>query len=215
MPLPHESPASCDDLMARLGRALWPAAVVVRAQYSPDPGQVERVLIFAELGQRLRQLADVWLSAESLEQALQQLPDARGGGCSAMYGTPPIHVWAAHRDATGSDQLKLWRRRSLVARFTALDVHLKGAFGRWVSWPCTDFDTVRAFLSSDWSRRGVRLEATTGPARIVASTRELSALFDPTYDALDVLCDAAWTVDLARAVAATSQIRFSADEALS
>lgn len=100
---PHETPLERDKVMSLLSAARSGAAVVVKAQYSPDPQKVERTLVFAEQGQRLIKLADAWLAPETYNEMISQLPDVSLGSCAAMYSTKPAYVWALRRD-----ELRLW-----------------------------------------------------------------------------------------------------------
>jgi hypothetical protein len=56
---------------------------------------------------------------------------------------------------------------------------------------------VHGSLSGDWIRRQVRLLFEGRRPLVLARRLELSVPLDPTYDALDLLCDASWVHALA------------------
>jgi hypothetical protein len=70
---------------------------------------------------------------------------------------------------------------------------------------------IRAFLAPDWVRRGVTLRRSLRDEIVVARKRELSVLLDPTYDGIDLLCDAAWVTALARDIAQFTGLALEVD----
>lgn len=200
-----------DEIMALLARVRTGTAVVAKAQYSPDPGKAERTLVFTEKGQRLIKLADAWLAPKTYNELITRLPDASPGACSAMYNTNPSYVWA-----TRKKELHLWQRGSLVARFASQESHVKGSIiGMWSTYRNATIAFVHAFLSRSWVHRGVRLECAEGRNLVIAKSLEAMAIIDPTYDGLDVMCDAAWVGELASAIASATGVPLKMDKELS
>jgi len=211
MTSPHEMPLQRDQAMALLNEARLNGAVIVKAQYSPSPTKVERTLVYRAHGQRLRKVADVWLAPETYNEVLNQFPNASLGSCSAMYSTIPEYVWA-QRD----NELRLWHNGTITARFTNQECHTRGnLISLWAVSPNSSFAGVHAFLSKTWIRRGVRLERKFGRSVNVAMAKEPMAFLDPTYDGIDVMCDASWAADLAAAIASITGIKLIVDKGLS
>jgi hypothetical protein len=203
-----EHPLSGAEIARRLAAAAPQRPVVVTGRYSPKP-QVERMFVFDERRARLVNIIDEWVTVETLDEVLQSLSTvgAATGGCSAMYATRAKYVWAS-RDG----ELRLWCRRRLVARFAGGRIDVSRAWG-WSSWPLAQ-TRVRAYLSGTWFERGVRLEQQSGRTLTIARERELSAWLDPTYDGIDLMCDAAWATALAQAIAEASGVPLEVDEDL-
>lgn len=209
MPSSHERPLDGSEVAARIAAAAPQRAVAVMGQYSPAPSQVERMLVYAERDRRLVAIVDDWVTVETRDGVLQSLhPIVATGGCTAMYATKAKYVWAM-RDG----ELRLWRHGRLAARFARDRIETYGLFGAPLPWPASDRTRVRAWIAGDWVARGVRLE--DGQRSIVvARMREIGAWLDPTYDGIDLLCDAAWVTDLARAIADAAGIDVAIDDAL-
>lgn len=204
-PGPHEAPLSTETLLAMVQRALLKRALVVKGQYSPDPEKVERTLIYSHGGSRLSKVVDAWITPETFNEMLTSLRAScktTVGSSDAMYGTAARHVWAHC-----AGELRLWRRSFLVGRFTGSDCRVrKTIIHPWTLLPNTSVSSIYAFLSATWAERGVRLERTPRRSIVIARATEPMALLDPTYDGIDLLCDASWAVDLARAVSSATSI---------
>lgn len=196
----HEHPLTAALLLQQLRPTPGTRWLVATGQYSPAPAAATRVIVFADPGSRLRIRLDAWLAPSELPllvTALAKHGEARVVKSDAMYATPPEHVWSREGDA-----LRLWRRQRLIARIEADRVSLRSRW--WRSWQhaaVADFSAVHAFLAPDWARRGVRLVRRADGAIAIADAVEVAALLDPTYDGIDLLCDAAWVTDLARDIA--------------
>lgn len=211
MTSPHERPMELDEILSFLRQKQLKRAVVVKAQYSPDPVEVERTLVFSDRGRWLNKVADEWLTPETYKEVLRQFDEVAVGSCSAMYGTKPTYVWAVH-----CDELRLWESGTLVAHFTSQETQVRRKIvGLWSRNPNTHFACVHAFLSKTWIRRGVKLERKIGGNILVAKSTEISAFIDPTYDGLDVMCDASWVTNLARSITDITGIELKVDSVLS
>jgi hypothetical protein len=73
---------------------------------------------------------------------------------------------------------------------------------------------VEAFLAEGWVVRGVRLHTRAGELVVLAEERDEISLVDPTYDGINLMFEAGWTVSLSRALAAALGVPATADEDL-
>lgn len=209
----HQSPSTVEAVLQQLDSGSRRRFVVVGAQYSPDPQQAVRILIFSRVGPYLWKVADVWLAPEAHAELLARLRETSEvavGLCDAMYATAARHVWA-----TVDDELHLWHRRLLIARFSAQYAVVRNkAQLIWSRYPVTAFKSCRGYVSSTWYKRGVALERSWGRKLVVANATETMALIDPTYDGIDLMCDAGWVGDLARAISSATNLPLKLDEGL-
>lgn len=203
MSAPHETPRQLEEILEKLREWQLEKAIVARGQYSPAPLRSERTLVYRQGTSRLAKIVDAWLApadGEAVVSVLKARCETVVGACDAMYATAPRYVWATEARA-----LQLWHRGVLVGSFTGDQCRVRRSlFHRWHAVPCTSLASVYVFLSPTWSRRGVMLERGPHPGVLVAAKKELSAWLDPTYDGIDLICDASWAVELARAIAATT-----------
>lgn len=126
------------------------------------------------------------------------------GELDTMYATGFSFVWTVP-----PAPLRVYDREGLVAARRDGDIELfrantrvrVGDVARFVGW-----------LSADWVSRGVSLELRTGERVVVAETKEWAASVDPTYDGIDVLCDAAWVASLGKALARGIGVEYVAED---
>ncbi|HEY5995035.1 MAG TPA: hypothetical protein VIU46_10615 [Gallionellaceae bacterium] len=187
--------------------------VVVVGQYSPNPQKAERFLVFSCLGPYLWKAVDVWLTPAGHTELLSRLcasSQVAVGSCDAMYSTKARHVWA-----TVGEELHVWRRGKLIARFSTQQavIRNKAMFG-WSNYPIEAFRSCRGYVSLFWFKRGVALERSLGRTVVVATATESMALIDPTYDGIDLMCDASWVGDLARAISSATHLPLDLDKSL-
>ncbi|MCP4967215.1 MAG: hypothetical protein GY926_18540, partial [bacterium] len=186
---------------------------VVIAQYSAAPEEPQRTIVFSRLGWYLRTAANVWLTPNchaELTSRLGAISQMTLGSCDAMYFTPARRVWAAI-----GDELHLWHWKILVARLSPREAAIrKQAMLGWSAYPVASFSSCHAYVSPTWARRGVALERMLGRRLVVAEATEPSALMDPTYDGIDLMCDASWVGDLAQAVSAVTCLPLEMDDGL-
>lgn len=207
-----DSPQAPDTVFAQLRPSPQKQFVLVKGQYSPDPEKSERTIIFSMLGPYLWKVADVWLSPSGhaeLHSRLGGTSTIFSGSCDAMYATSARHVWAVV-----NQELHLWRRRILIARFSAREVVRRRGLVAWSTHPIQSFTCCHGYASLTWAKRGVALERTLGRRVVIAETTELAALIDPTYDGIDLMCDAGWIGDLVRAITAVTSLPEKLDEGL-
>ncbi len=170
------------------------------------PRDCDRVGTFAVAGRHscVRLLADAWVSrAASDELRLRLGKPGRGGyrgerqpaavgGWDVMFATSWRIAWI---DAAAG--FMAWTRWGTVAAAAngALRIGRRAVDMRRVR-------EVQAYASEDLATHGVRLELTDGALVRVFQKREWAAIFDPTYDGVNVLADMTWTYSLTRAVGA-------------
>lgn len=197
---PPQLPRETAHILQRLARLGLKSLVVAKGQYSPYPRESERVLFFAEKNDRLKPLLDTWLPPRVYQAVLDALPAGISvaiGSCSAMALNKPAHVWASK----GRD-LHLWKRGRLVGKFGSQHSELRcGWTGKWRSIPNAELSCAHGFLSPNWLQRGVKLCRKDGQCYMAAHARDPIVFIDPTYDNMDLVCDASWVPDLAKSVA--------------
>lgn len=186
--------------------------VIAKGQYSPDPRQSERFLVFSGHAS-LNKRADVWMTADGFSELRASLGERHVlsvGECDCMYATRPVLVWAEVQD-----ELRLWKRGTLVGRFSEKEVRVRpSAFGKWIVLETGSLQACRGFLADDWFERGVVLVKKDDSRLVVARKRELSVLLDPTYSEWDLMADAAWVGSLAGAIGRKSRVEMQLDEGL-
>ncbi len=209
----HESPAAPESVLRKLRPRSQHRFVVVQGQYSPDPEKTERTLVFSCIGWCLRKAADVWLTPAGHAELLSGLgavSQVATGSCDAMYSTPAGRVWAEL-----GDELHLWHWKMLMARFSSQKVKIRNqAMIRWSDHSVASFRSCHGYVSATWAKRGVALERTLRRRLVVAEVTEPMALMDPTYDGIDLLCDASWVGELAQAISAVTQLPVELDDGL-
>jgi len=212
LPMPRETAF----LLHTLQRLGLDALVVAKGQYSPYPHESERVFFYASdrrTGQ-LKHLLDSWLPPRVYQSVLDSIPGdihVTTGSCSAMAIGRPVHVWAQQ----GPDLL-LWKKGRLVGKFNHQSSELRtGYFGKWHSYTNDELSCSHGFLSSNWLKRGVRLCDKDGKCIVAVQTRDPIVFIDPTYDSLDLMCDASWVPDLAKSVAYATGLPVELDAPLS
>jgi hypothetical protein len=210
---PHKGPLASQDALALLCQHRPASVIVAKGQYSPNPADAVRTLFFEERGRGLSKILDAWLSPQAghdVIRALRGKVRVATGSCSAMYTTRAAIVWA-----DCGDELRLWRYGRLVARFRPREIELRPwGIGAWKKFATTRFSHARGYLSPSWLRRGVRLESQDGRSLPIAHMIDPIVLFDPTYDGLDLMCDANWVRDLARTISEVTAIPLKLDAPL-
>ena len=173
----------------------------------------ERVLIFRRQNDSVRQIADIWLSEQAVEQLTAYFEAAPGNleaHCDAMYATAHKYLWV-----DDGEELLLWHKRSLVGRFNTQKIHLKRRFPRgWLYLPVSQIESCLGFLSYDLIKRGVAIHTHSGKQIVIASKRELGVIFDPTYAEIEMMFNTSWLYALARAIEQKTRVPLKLDEGL-
>jgi hypothetical protein len=192
---------------ALAGRA---KVLVATGQFTPREG-IARVGVIAldREPPRMRARFDDWLAVDDvarLAHALAEHFDVRMGAWDVMFATPAKFAWT-----NDGASFELWSLSGL-----ALEADARGA----VFHPSGEriervaIEKVEAYLGDAWVERGVRLRMRDGSERVVASAREPTASWDPTYDGIDVALDASWTVGLAKSLASSLDVPWTKHDAL-
>ena len=179
--------------------------LVCTAQYSPHPAETERVLVLGLRDGGVQLCADAWVETAAIDNLLGLLSSGhvRKGRCDAMYATAWQVAWAIDKGP-----LEVWDPRGRILW------HQAGALVHRERGLLPHLHQVRAALGAGWVERSLVLEVEGAPSCVVASCSDLKAALDPTYDALDLLTDAAWLVELARELSDRLGVPTTLDPAL-
>ena len=147
---------------------------------------------------RLRE--DVWLRAAergALSEALRGRQGLRIGGWDALYADDFSFAWTED----GGDFV-LWDRRGRLAWVDVDALHTRGeridrrAIAR-----------IEATISDAWDVHRV-LAILDDRSVVIAAKKNPIAGFDPTYDGLQLMVDAAWTWEVGRPLARALGVEF-------
>lgn len=205
-PPPWQAPLALDTALAALRSRNFARGLVATTPSSPDPAVSERILVYGFTGDRLSSMLDAWIEPGDVEP-LRLAIGADQGRSDAMCRSPAEYVWTL-----GASELRLWRKGILAGQFSAAECRVRrGRIRSWAAIPAREIVSVHGFVSPGWTERGIRLERSAGRVITVARKRSFGPLFDPTYDAIDLTCETAWLLELARAMAAATGIPVSFD----
>lgn len=177
-------PTSIDDILHDLGE-LGPCWVVDGA-WGPHGGSIRRTFVVESPEEAPRVAWLGWLDAEDAHQLSRILGARRADGA---LGTGP--GWTLLWTCDGGP-LQVIDKQGLLLRAHRGLAEIRG------------IGTVRparveAWADSDWVRRGVRLVDLLGDELVLAVHHGWEAV-DPTYDWLDLDCDAGWASAVASAI---------------
>lgn len=193
---------SPDELAASLRELLRNTTVLVGpGQFSPyaGHGRISILVVDDHTGKDPYVIWDRFYANETLGplcNALRAYADeVWPGEFDTMYGTPWSYAWTTPPNAfrlydekgllfAVQDDTVVLRREQIMTV-----VHLR------------DVVQVVGWLSPDWSERGVRLDLQQGKQLLVAERTEPMAYLDPTYDGIDLMCDASWVGQLGKTMA--------------
>lgn len=177
------------------------ALLVGPGQFSPHAGHA-RVTILAVDAAPNREPHVLWNrffprdALDSLRTALalyahQVLP----AEFDTMYATPWGYAWTV-----APAPLYVYDPHGCVVQ-PMLDAVSVRHDGSMIVIARGDIVQVQGWLSPDWHRREVQLMTRTFGQLVVAATEEAMALADPTYDGIDLMCDASWVGQLGKSMA--------------
>lgn len=203
----HLRPRTASEVAASVEKAM-PAeggVMIAIGQYAPDPSRAQRVIVLALDGDGVRDVADAWMAVGDEEWLRVHLSAwaPRLAATDAMYATPWKYAWT-----TDDGPFQLWDASG------ALLVQEGARFMLRSAATLEDVDGVHGFLAADWVERGVRLVLAGGGTIDLATTQEVSAAIDPTYDGIDLLVDACWITELTGRLARALAVPATFDEAL-
>ena len=172
--------------------------LLAQGEYSPSPSTARRWFVLGVGEDGARELGSAWLvdvEHAHLFEALRSEHHVVEGTCDAMYATSWTLAWT--KALPGS--CRVWSRSGL--RCLVGDGSVEWARGLH-RLPVEKVEAVEGFVDEDWVRRELRLRLRGGGRRIrLARVDESVAALDPTYGAFELICDAAWLMDLARELA--------------
>jgi hypothetical protein len=128
------------------------------------------------------------------------------GELDTMYGTPWSYAWT-----TPPGPFRICDRQGVLVETREDGVVLRQEAAPLVI-PQADIVQVVGWLAPDWAKRGVRIDLRQGPPVDVAENEEAMAILDPTYDGIDLMCDAAWVGRLGKAMAAGLGVPYFAED---
>lgn len=220
---PHQEPeerAAAAELRAKLTpfeaaraeldglRAQGKEVLAAKADYHSEVGL--RVLLLAVAEGHLKERADLWLAPDDLARLCLGPAAPTPARCDAMYADRWSHTWCSQ-----PDRLRLWGRRRLLLEAGQGTVRLAPGWlrqGRTLS--VAGLRHIHGWLSDDWIKRGISLVPVDAAPLVIVTRREMAAALDPTYDALDLLCDASWVRQLALALGDVTGLPVELDEDL-
>ncbi|NDD30840.1 MAG: hypothetical protein EB084_21500 [Proteobacteria bacterium] len=168
------------------------AIMIAVGQYAPAPETSVRVLVLGRTPKGNETLADAWMIPRDTRELMALLRESapRQGRCDAMYLTPWTCAWT-----TDDEPMEVWDEGGRLLW------HFDGRLYLRAINNCVTVREIHGFVSPDWTRRGVALALADGSTQQLIAIDEPMATLDPTYDRLDLVCDAAWVSDLAHAMA--------------
>ena len=128
------------------------------------------------------------------------------GEFDTMYATPWSYAWT-----TSPGLFRLCDRQGLLVEVLDDTVALRRP-DSIMTISRSDVLKVVGWLSPDWYKRGVRMDLRQGSSLDIAETEEPMAHADPTYDGIDLMCDAAWVGMLGKAMAAGLGVPYIAED---
>ncbi len=130
-------------------------------------------------------LVDTWMTKPAARALAAEL-DLPLDGWDVMFATEWTWAW-------GGAPFELWSPAGRV-----LTVHGPGEASLWRQRPSRRLAIARVLgeVSADWVTRRVGVRTTDDETIWLASSREPTVTFDPTYDGLDLLADARWAAEL-------------------
>lgn len=194
--------ATPEEIAASIQTRLQGTSVVVGpGQYSPYANN-ERVIVLVVEHHAEKKPHVIWdrflptLAIAPLCEALRAYArEACLGEFDTMYGTPWGYAWTtppnAFRLYDEQGLLFAVQNDSFVLRYESVLVTVS----------LEEIVQVVGWLSPDWSERGIRLDLRDGKPLMIAQKIEDMAHLDPTYDGIDLMCDASWVGQLGTAMA--------------
>lgn len=178
-------PSTVDEVLHALGEVgpCW----VVDGAWGFDKGRFRRGCVVATPEETPRIAWDGYVAPDDIDRLTRILGARRGDG-DAMFAGAWKLMWTCD-----GGPLRLIDREGLLLSADKGLAHVRGV---GVVRPAR----VEAWVDPDWIRRGVRLVDALGDEITLVETRELIASIDPTYDWLDLDCDAGWASAAAAAI---------------
>lgn len=205
--------ATPEEIAASIQARLQGASVVVGpGQYSPYPNN-ERVTVLVVDHHAENKPHVIWdrflptLTIAPLCEALRAYArEVFPGEFDTMYGTPWAYAWT-----TSPNAFRLYDEQGLLFAVQN-DSFVLRYESVLVTVSLEEIVQVVGWLSPDWSERGIRLDLRDGKPLMIAERTEAMAQLDPTYDGIDLMCDAAWVGRLGKAMAKGLGVPYAAED---
>ncbi|MBK9265623.1 MAG: hypothetical protein IPM54_38270 [Polyangiaceae bacterium] len=128
------------------------------------------------------------------------------GEHDAMYATAWSFAWTCP-----PAPLRVYDRSGIIVAVDDDVLRLGRSDGR-VAIPVIDIACIEGWLSGDWVKRQVRIVTTHAEWFVVAECTEWFVMIDPTYDGIDLMCDASWVGQLGHAMAKALGVPYNSDD---
>ncbi len=194
--------ATPEEIAASLQPRLHGATVLVGpGQYSPYAGhqRVTVLVVDHHAENKPHVIWDRFLPTHAIAPLCEALRayahEVCPGEFDTMYGTPWSYAWT-----TPPNAFRLYDEQGLLLAVQ----HDEAVFRRENTMtlvPLPEIVQVVGWLSPDWCERGVRIDVRQGKPLAVAEQTEPMAHLDPTYDGINLMCDAAWVGRLGKTIA--------------
>jgi len=184
--------------------------VVGPGQFSPHANH-QRVLVLCvdRSGIEPSVIWDRFLHKESIVPLIRALQVYAQmvwlGEFDTMYATPWAYAWTMPPEV-----FRLYDRKGCVIQLQEEKLVLRRE-DKHVIIALSDVAQVIGWLSDDWYKREVRIVTHQGEHFVVAEAEEEMAHLDPTYDGINLMCDAAWVRQLGFAMAQGLGVPYTSD----
>jgi len=201
-----------EEIAASLSKRIHGATLLVGGgQYSPYAGHARvSVVVVDQPDQKPIIIWDRFLAKSAIAPFCNALRsyarEVLEAEFDTMYATPWSYVWTR-----APAPLRVYDREGLLVVMKNNAVQLRRS-SDWTSIARDEITQVVGWLSGDWYRREVWLEARNAERITVAEGTEPMALADPTYDGIDLMCDAAWVGQLGKALATGIGVPYVAND---
>lgn len=188
------------EIAAALSKRIHGTTLLVGGgQYSPHTGHARVSVLVDKEDNKPTIVLDRFLAESAIAPFCNALRNyAREvfeGEFDTMYATPWSYAWTR-----APAPLRVYDRQGLLVVKKNDLICVRRSSG-WASIAQNEIARVVGWLSVDWYGREVWIEARNAERVIVAEGNEPMALADPTYDGIDLMCDAAWVGRLGKALA--------------
>jgi hypothetical protein len=185
--------------------------IVGPGQYSPHANHPRVLILRVDCpGENPSVLWDRFLAKEAIIPLIRALQEYAQmvwlGEFDPMYATPWAYAWTMPPEV-----FRLYDRRGCVVELQGENVAIRQA-DKLVVLALSDISGVIGWLSDDWFKREVRIVTHRGDQLVIAEAEEEMAHLDPTYDGINLMCDAAWVRQLGKTIAQALSVPYKSDD---
>jgi hypothetical protein len=143
----------------------------------------------------------------AFREALTERNTIWPGELDFMYATPWTLAWT-----TEPAPLRIWNGEGELLSLDGDTLRVKSSP---TSLAAKGVRSVEVWLANGWVTRGVSLHvaSSSNPIEVVQQDEPMAS-FDPTYDGINLMCDAAWAVSLGKTIAKTLGVPCKLDKDL-